>query len=128
MMLAPNGWMIIANTFSIRPFITNLRGPLVSSYIMLWWKYPILDDNSWHSMENEVLENSLSSIIRYKSTGFWGGWVYHFFYLLICWSNRMSSLLLCYYFTYIFTSKGDISVLALIVIYGGLFISLLLYK
>ena len=37
-------------------------------------------------------------------------WTHHLFILwFICWSIRMVALLLCYYFTALCTSKGDIS-------------------
>ena len=55
-----------------------------------------------------------------------GGWVYHsFIYLFICWSNRMAAfttILLLY------APPKVTSVLVLIVIFGGLFINLLLYR
>ena len=41
-------------------------------------------------------------------------WMHHLFiYLFICWSSRIAALFLCYSFTAICTSKGDISASAI---------------
>ena len=46
----------------------------------------------------------------------WGGWLQSLFiYWIICWSNKMVALLLCYHFTALCTFK----VLLLFVIFGG---------
>ena len=39
--------------------------------------------------------------------------IYLFIYLFVCWSNRMTSLLLCYHSTALCTFKGDISASAI---------------
>ena len=39
--------------------------------------------------------------------------LHSFIYWFICWSNRMTALLLCYHFTALCTSRGDISVSAI---------------
>ena len=47
------------------------------------------------------------------SNGLGVGWVYHFFYLFISWSNRMTALFICYNSTALCTSKRDVSARAM---------------